>query len=1099
MKIHATSFLFAIAVFFALPSVDAQVDARMLRFPDVSETHITFVYAGDIWVVGKNGGLAQKLSSPLGEESRPRFSPDGSKIAFTAYYDGNPEVYVIPAMGGQPTRITYHPMWDGLIDWYPDNQNLLIGSARESGNQRFAQFFKISAEGGLAEKLPVPYGGNGSISTNMEKIAYNPGGRASQNWKRYEGGNAPDIWIFDLKSLESQNITDHPRTDADPMWHGDKVYFLSDRGKENRQNIWVYNTSDGSSRQLTEFKKSDIYYPSIGPDDLVFQSDGKLYLLNLESEATREVEISLSTDLASIQPRLKNVSKNIQSWNISPDGKRALFEARGDVFTVPYEHGYIRNLTRTSGIAERYPSWSPNGKHVAYWSDRSGEYELCLIPGDGSGEEKKLTRLGPGYRYQLFWSPDSKKLTFMDNTQTFSIYDVEEDKLTKVDRLPNMAHYNMGAFRVSWSEDSEWLAYSKQVSNMNSAIFLYKIKDKTIHQVTSGYYDDIQPVFDPEGKYLYFLTNRSFSSMYSDLDATWIYPNATQIVAASLRDTIPSPLAERNDEVEVKEEKTEEGKKGEKKENGDKENKGKNGKDEEKKDKSEDKEALGIDLAGLESRVVVLPMKAGNYSNLNALKGQIIFTRYPRSGTADGKPAVVAYILKDREEKTIIDDVGSYRLSADRKKMLVAQRGSYGIIDPKPGQKIETRLRTGELETLIDPRAEWHQILTEIWRKYRDYFYDENMHQVDWKDIRAKYDPLVDQCLTRWDLNVVLNEMVGELNASHTYIYGPPHESPPSQRFGMLGINWRRENGAFRIDHIVDGGDWDSEQRSPLAVTGIKAKAGDYILAVNGIKLDPDREPWAAFQGLANRTVELTVNDQATMEGARKVIIKTMSSESRLRNLEWMENNRKYVDKKSGGKIGYVYMPNTSTLGQLQLVRQFYAQLDKEGIIIDERFNGGGQLSDRFLELIMRPRIGYIYSRNGDLGNWPDKANFGPKAMLINGAAGSGGDALPWAFKELKAGPLVGTRTMGALIGPATGHSVIDGGGHTVPHGRLMYNDGSWFDEGHGVEPTHRVVADPTELARGRDPQMDKAIELIMEELKENPPQKMTRPAFQER
>lgn len=1065
----------------------------MLRFPDVSETHITFVYAGDIWVIAKEGGMAQRLSSPLGEESRPRFSPDGTKIAYTAYYDGNPEVYVIPAMGGVPQRITYHPMWDGLVDWYPDNQNLLIGSSRESGNQRTGQFYKINAGGGLAEKLPVPYGGNGSISGDMEKIAYNPDGRASSNWKRYEGGNAPDIWIFDMKTLESQNITDHPRTDADPMWFGDKIYFLSDRGEENRQNIWIYNTADASLRQLTKFKKSDIYYPSIGPNDLVFQSDGKLYLLNLETEKTMEVKVLLSTDLASVQPRLKNVSNNIQSWNISPDGKRALIEARGDVFSVPAEHGYIRNLTRTSGIAERYPAWSPDGKNVAYWSDRSGEYELCLVSGDGKDEEKKLTKLGPGYRYQLYWSPDSKKLVFMDNTQTFHIYDIEQDKITDVDRLPYMAHFSMGAFRVDWSEDSEWLAYEKFVSNRNSAIFLYQVKDKAIHQVTSGYYGDFSPVFDPDGKYLYFLTNRSFTSLYSDLDQTWIYPNATQIVVASLRDSIPSPLAARNDEVEVKDEKKDTKKK-------DKEKDGDKQEDQDvKKDKSKEDEALKIDLEGLESRVVVLPVKAGNYNNLNAIKGEILFTRYPRSGTADGKSAIVTYILKDREEKTIIEDVSAYRLSADGKKLLVAQRGSYGIIDPKPNQKMETRLPTTDLEAIIDPRAEWHQILTEVWRKYRDYFYDENMHQVDWENIRAKYDPLVDQCLTRWDLNVVLNELVGELNSSHTYIFGPPHEKPPSQRFGMLGVNWKMENGIFKIDHIVDGGDWDSEQRSPLAITGVKAKEGDYVLAVNGIPLDPKKEPWAAFQGLSNKTVELTINDKPSKEGSRKVIVKTMSSESRLRNLEWMEKNRIYVDEKSGGKIGYVYMPNTSTLGQLQLVRQYYAQLHKGGIIIDERFNGGGQLSDRFLELIIRPKIGYIYSRNGDLESWPSKANYGPKAMLINGAAGSGGDALPWAFKELNAGPLVGTRTMGALIGPATGHSVIDGGGHTVPHGRLMYNDGTWFDEGHGVEPTHRVVADPTKLARGADPQMDKAIELILIQLQQNPPEEMKRPAYQKR
>ncbi len=1096
MKNHITRFFFVITLLYFGLLANAQVDARMLRSPDVSETHITFVYAGDIWVVTKEGGMAQRLSSPLGEESKPRFSPDGSKIAYSAMYDGNPEIYVIPTMGGSPERITYHPMLDGLVDWYPDSQHLLISSSRESGRQRYRQFYQISSKGGLAEKLPVPYGENGSLSADMVKIAYTPEGEAKLNWKRYEGGNAPDIWIFDLNSRESKNISDHPASDADPMWQGDKIYFLSDRGEEKRQNIWVYNTGDATLRQITEFKESDIYYPSIGPKDLVFQSDGKLYLLNLETEESIEVKVSISTDLASVQPRLRKVSDNIQSWNISPDGKRALFEARGDVFTVPAEHGYIRNLTRTSGIAERFPAWSPDGKNVAYWSDRSGEYELCLRSGDGSGEEKKLTTLGAGFRYQLYWSPDSKKLVYMDNTQTFRIYDVDQNVLTDVDRCPYLAHYSMASFRISWSDDSEWLAYTKQVPNRNSAIFLYHVKDRAIHQVTSGYYEDFLPEFDPEGKYLYFMTNRSFSSISSDLDQTWIYPNATQIVAASLRADVPSPLAARNDEVEIK---TEEEK--DIKEDDDQKDEGKKDdkKNEEEEDETKEKESLKIDLDGFESRVVVLPMKPGNYNNLNALKGQILFTRYPRSGTANGKSAIISYNLKDREEKTIMEDAGRYALSADRKKIMVAQKRNFGIVDPKPNQKIKTNLRTNELEAMIDPRAEWHQILVEVWRKYRDYFYDERMHEVDWNEIRAKYDALVDQCLTRWDLNVVLKEMVGELNSSHTYIYGPPHERPPSQRFGMLGVNWKLDNGAFMIDHIVDGGDWDSEERSPLTVTGMKVNKGDYVLAVNGIPLDAEKEPWAAFQGLADRTVELTVNDKPSMEGSRKVILKTMSTETRLRNLQWMEENRKYVEEKSGGKIGYIYMPNTGTLGQLQLVRQFYAQLDKEGIIVDERFNSGGQLSDRFLELLTRPRIGYIYSRNGDLEDWPAKANYGPKALLINGFSGSGGDALPWAFKELKAGPIVGTRTLGALIGPTTGHSVIDGGGHTVPHGRLMYNDGRWFDEGHGVEPDYKVVADPTKLANGIDPQMDKAIELILTELEQDPPKKMEPPPFQKR
>jgi tricorn protease len=1074
--------------FFTIHPAGAQVDARMLRSPDISATHIAFVYAGDIWVVDKEGGMAHNLSSPPGEEISPRFSPDGSKIAYTAMYDGNPEIYVISSLGGTPVRITYHPMPERVVDWYSDNRHLLFASSRESGRQRFSQFYKIAAEGGLAEKLPVPYGEYGSLSPDMQKLAYTPERGASLNWKRYEGGYASDIWIFDLKTLEATRITENPGTDAEPMWHGDRIYFLSDRGKEKRQNIWVYNTNDGSMRQVTMFSEFDIYDPSIGPEDMVFQADGKLYRMSLESEKPLEVRITLATDLASVQPRLTDVSGYIQSWQIGPDGNRAIFEARGDVFTVPAEHGYIRNLTRTPGIAERYPAWSPDGRNVAYWSDRTGEYELYMRPGDGTGGEEQLTKLGPGYRYNLFWSPDSKMLAFIDNTQQINIYTLESRKLTRVDYLPFQSHPAMQGFRPSWSANSEWLAYDKQMPNRHSALFLYHVKDQSIHQVTSGYYHDFQPAFDPGGKYLYFLTNRSFSALYSDLDQTWIYPNATRIAVASLRSDVASPLAERNDEVTVKEEE-----KNKKKENGEKKETEKDGKETKKQ------ENLIIETDSLEFRVIILPPDAGNYSNLAGIEGQIIYTRYPRSGSDESSPSIRTWILKDREEKTIIEDAGSYELSADGKKLLVSQRGSYGIIDAKPGQKIEKKLRTGEMEAMVDPRAEWHQVFADVWRKYRDYYYDENMHGVDWKAVRKKYEPLIEQSLTRWDLTVILEEMIGELNSSHTYVFGPSPENPPSQRFGMLGVDWKLENGAFRISRIIDGGAWDSEERSPLMISGVNVNEGDYILAVNGIPLDTGEEPWAAFQGLEDRTVELTVNGKPSMEGSRKLIIKTMDNENRLRNLEWMEENRSYVEKKSGGRIGYIYMPNTSGQGQEQLVRQLYAQMDKEAILIDERFNSGGQLSDRFLELLMRPRIGYIFFRNGDLEDWPEMANFGPKAMLINGWSGSGGDALPFGFKILGAGPIVGTRTMGALIGPATGHSTIDGGGHTVPSGRIMGKDGKWFNEGHGVDPDYPVIADPSMLARGVDPQMDKAIELLLEELEKNPPIRMKHPPFEKR
>ncbi|MGD2216503.1 MAG: PDZ domain-containing protein [Gemmatimonadales bacterium] len=1069
--------LIAIALI-AIPArpLQAQIDARMLRQPDVSNTHIAFVYAGDIWVVPKSGGTAQRLSSPSGEESVPRFSPDGSTIAFTGNYDGNADIYTIPTLGGEPLRITHHPMVDRVVDWYPDGRSILYASSMESGRQRFNQFYRVAGQGGLPEKLPVPYGEFGAISPDGELLAYMPRSRDFRTWKRYRGGWAPEIWSFDLRDYSSRNITVSDANDAHPMWHGRTLYFLSDRGANLRHNIWAYDLDSEAFRQVTDFSDFDIHFPAIGPSDIVFEAGGRLYLLDLASEEYREVDVDVVTDLATVKPRSESVSDLIFNAWISPSGKRAVFEARGDLFTVPAEHGPIRNLTASSGTAERYPTWSPDGKYIAYWSDRSGEYELTLRPADGSGSEERLTSLGAGYRYRPHWSPDSKKLAFVDQAKTIYIYDVDSGRTLEVDQDMWMTHGGLNAFRVSWSADSRWMAYSRGLENRSGAIFLYDLEAGRLHQVTPGYYSDFQPTFDPDGKYLYYLSNRTFQPVYSDVDNTWVYPNATNIVAVSLRPDVPSPLAPRSDDEQAETE-DEEGE-----ENGD-----------------DGAEGVEIELENFEHRVVILPPEAGNYTQIQAVSGKVLYRRLPKTGSGDDESPIVFWDLEEREEKTVMADADGFLVTADGKKMLVRNNGSFAIVSVGPNQKMDTRLRTSEMETTIDPRAEWRQLFTDAWRLERDFFYDPGMHGVDWNAMRQRYGRLLDYAVTRWDVNFVIGELIAELNASHTYRGGGDIESAERRSVGLLGVDWSLESGAYRIEKIIDGAPWDAEVRSPLARPGVDVNEGDYVLAVNGVPLDTSKDPWASFQGLAGRTVELTVNSRPTMDGARNVLVETLRSETRLRHLAWIEGNRVRVEEASDGRVGYVYVRSTGGDGQRELVRQFAAQFHKDGLIIDERFNSGGQIPDRFVELLHRPPLAFWAVRSGADWQWPPVAHFGPKVMLINGWSGSGGDAFPYYFRKYGVGPLIGTRTWGGLIGVSGVPQLIDGGVATVPTFRMYSTDGVWFAEGYGVDPDIEVLEDPTPLARGVDPQLERAIQETLRLLEENPPVRAQRPGYEKR
>ncbi len=1064
----------------------AQVNARMLQYPDISSTHISFTYGGDVWIVAKEGGTAYKLTSAKGTELLARFSPDGKQIAFSGNYNGNVDVYVMPSLGGLPIRITHHGMNDRLVDWYPDGNFLLFASSRESGKQRFSQFYKVSKDGGMPEKLPIPYAEFGVLSPDGKKIAYTPRTRAFRTWKRYQGGMAADIYLFDLEKNTAENITNNIANDEFPMWTGNKIYFLSDRGDNKRNNIWSYDISSKQSKQITDFDEFDIHFPSIGSNEIVFEAGGLLYLLDLSTEKYHEVNISVVTDESTLMARNENVEKMIQNFSLSYNGNRTLFEARGEIFSVPTENGPVINLTQSSGVAERYPAYSPNGKYAAYFSDRSGEYELTVRDMEKPSGEKKLTSLGEGFRYQIFWSPNSKAIAFIDQTMTIYVYDMDKDKTTKVDQNKWMYEGDLENFSASWSSDSRYLAYGKELDSRTTAIGIFDTKDGQTRQVTSGYYNDVKPVFDPSGKYLFFLTNRSFKPVYGDFDNTWIYPNSTKIAVVTLTKDFMSPLAPKNDSSIVK--KDEEKKSDEKKDD----------KKDVKKDVPKVKE-VKIDFDGFEQRVVILPPAAGNIANLQAVTGKVIFHRMPNNGSDDKKKPVSYYDLEKREEKTILDDADAFQISADEKKILVSKQKSFSVVDIAPDQKMDKKLPTNQLEMTVVPRDEWKQIFNDVWRLDRDFFYDKNMHGVDWKAMKKQYGNLIDNAMTRGDVNYIIGELIAELNSSHTYRGGGDDETPLQRKVGYLGIDWELKNGAFAIKKIVKGAQWDTEVRSSLDESGLNVTAGNYILAVNGVTLDITEDPWAAFDGLADKTIELTVNNKPSWDGAWNIIVKTMSDETRLRNLEWIESKRKRVNEATGGKIGYIYVPSTGLDGQDELVRQFYAQFTKEGLIIDERFNNGGQIPDRFIELLDRKPLAFWAVRDGKNWQWPPVANFDPKVMLINGWSGSGGDAFPDFFRKAKLGPLVGARTWGGLIGISGAPRLIDGGSITVPTFRMYDPDGKWFKEGHGVDPDIEVPEDYTKLSKGVDNQLEIAIEEVMKLYKENPSVNPKQPPYEKR
>ena len=1118
----------------ASAAADVTPHGGMIRYPDVSASQIVFVYANDIWLVPREGGVALPLASPPGQESFPRFSPDGKSIGFIGNYDGDRDLYTVPITGGPAFRVTHEPSNEILSDWTPDGK-LLFWQSGLAGLARQTQLFTVSPEGGMPTKLPPAYGAVGAISGN--RLAFTPHSRDMRTWKRYMGGMATDIWVMNLDDLSSERVTDWGGTDTQPMWNGDDLYYLSDAGPEHRLNIWKRDAG-GKRTQVTDYADYDVKWPAIGPGpdgagEIVFQHGSGVYLLSLASGEATRVEITIPGDRPKIRPRTVDAGDNLTSWDISSTGNRAVLEARGDIWTVPAKHGTPRNLTRTDGASDRYPAWSPDGRWVCYVSDADGEYEYYVTQSDGKGEPRQLTDGDKTFFFGAVWSPDSDEIAYMDKAGNMYLTDVEDAETVVFDR-DEWANTKP----LSFSHDGTWIAYSKTAVNSLDAIWLYNTETGDKHRVTGDMFDNTNPVFDREGKYLYYTSTQDFEGpVYQDVGTPFVYVNSQRLMVVPLRDDIASPFAPKIDE-----EKWDKKDKDEKKaddENADDDNgdaagdddangsdeadddSGDDGNDQgegtdddggdqaddadeagdedaaaaddDDGDKAGDKEEekpLEIDLIGFEARAIRLPVDRGRFRNLSVNdKNKLI---YVRADEGADKPAIKIFDVsaeeKDRKEETVMDDARAYTISADGKKLMIAKNGSYAIADAKKGAKMDDKVQTKGLDVTIDPRDEWEEVFTDAWRRHRDFFYVENMHGVDWDAVREQYDAMLADATSREDVSFIIGEMISELNIGHAYYFGGDVEDQPSRNVGMLGCDFELADGAYRISRILTGGDWDADARGPLSQPGVDVKEGDYLLAVNGIKVDTTKDPWAAFIGLAGKTITLTVSDKPEIDDdAREAIVETIGGEGDLRYRAWIEDNRRHVDEATDGRVGYIHVPDTGINGQNELFRQFFGQMEREALIIDERWNGGGQLPNRFIELLNRPRTNYFARRDGRDWPTPFDSHQGAKCMLINGLAGSGGDMFPWLFRHHKLGPLIGMRTWGGLVGITGMPGLIDGGYTSVPSFGFYETDGTWGVEGYGVAPDIEVIDHPTALAKGEDPQLDKAIEVMEKAVRDNP------------
>ncbi len=1211
--------------------------AAMLRYPDISGDRIVFAYANGLWTVDRNGGTAQPVADPPGTEAFPRFSPDGKSIAFLGNYEGNRDIYVTPIAGGIPVRVTYHPTTELPTDWMADGR-ILFSASGMGTYPRAPQIFAVNAAGGLPDEFPVPYGANPTVSADGRFLAYTPHSTDTRTWKRYRGGMATDIWVYDLQENTAQRVTQWEGTDTLPMWHGSTLYYLSDAGPEHRLNIWSCDARGGNRKQITNFSDFDVKWPSVGPDDgsggeIVFQQGADLQVLDLATRKVRVVPVQVPGARARLRPQVVEAGNFIDAWDISPSGKRAVVCARGDIWTLPAENGIPRNLTTTNGVFEREPTWSPDGKWIAYCGDNAeGGYDLFTLAADGSGERKQWTKDG-AFKSDINWSPDSKWIAYAGSNNSLFLLDFASGE----SKLIMREAWNDNPPSPRWSHDSSWIAFAhSDPSGRSNQISVFDVESGETRTISSPMFPAGTPTFDRAGEWLYVPSDQEFSARYGSLDTTWIYDNSEVLLAVPLRADVKAAwqVLETDEEKPEEPKKTADKKSGDKKStdqesakaptpsgawkcsaktaddaveftlvitvtDGDKlaatfsserlsgdlagswdaanktlrlegskdgarylleltidgdsvkgsasvttdegekkyeitgsrstddtkptekpaedskpadDSKSADAKAEEAKpeDPKAKRKGFKIDFDGIIERTVRVPsVSRGAFGTLAVNdKGHLIFVRRSENGGIK----IIDVREKKPAEKAVTGG-GSFTITPSGKQILVPEGGGARIVDAAAGGASKTVVNR-PMRVEVDPRVEWRQMVRDAWLIFRDFFYDPNMHRVDWKKVLDNYLALVDDANSREDVSFIISEMISELNVGHAYYQGGESESGPSSNTGMLGIDYALGSGtrpdgseakAYRIARLFEGAPWDTDARNPLRAPEVNVKVGDYILEVNGTPMDTSKSPWAAFAGLGDRTTSLLVSDKPYKDpSARTVVVRLLDSEADLRYRSWVECNRAYVESRSGGRVGYVYVPNTGVDGQTELVRQILGQRGRDALIVDDRWNGGGQIPTRFIELLDRPVTNWWARRDVNGQPWPPDGHFGPKVMLINGLAGSGGDMFPWLFRQSKLGPLVGSRTWGGLVGISGNPSLIDGAGIRVPKFAFYESDGTWGVEGHGVDPDFPVTDDPGLMRGGPsrggvDPQMDKAIELMEQALRDRPHKQVPIPPYPDR
>lgn len=1062
--------IFSLFLLAGVPSLLMAADeARLLRFPATNGSEIVFSYAGDLYKVSAAGGEAQRLTSHVGYEMFPRFSPDGKTIAFTGQYDGNTEVYTMPAEGGEPLRVTYTATnsRDDLGDrmgpnnivmaWTPDGSRIVYRN--RIGDGFSGKLFTVDKEGGLSDVIPLPEGGFCSYSPDGKRLAYNRVMREFRTWKYYKGGMADDIWIYDPEKKKVENITDNPAQDIIPMWIGDEIFYISDR--DRTMNIFVYNTKTKQTQKVTDFTEYDVKFPSASGHTIVFENGGYLYKMDAASKKPEKVNITLASDNIYARSEIKDGMDYITDASLSPDGKRLTVTARGEVFNVPAEKGVTRNITRSPGAHDRNAQWSPDGKQIAYISDGTGETELYVQDAAG-GEPIQLTKNNDTYIRGFEWSPDSKKIVYTDRKNRINLLDVASKQVTTLLQDP------MGEPRgVTFSPDNRWLTYMRTTDNTYSIVYVYNIADKKEYPITDKWYESSSPAFSKDGKYLIFASARDFNPTYGSLEWNHVYNNMYGVYLALLSKETPSPFMEKDPEVAVAKEETKKEESAKKADT-----------------KKEDASApiVKIDFDGIADRLIKLPISPSYYGNFYSDGNKVYY--WGRGGTK-------VYDLKKQKEEVVADGA-SMGVDAEGKKAAFFKGNHLYVTDIPSGKAdLSEPVDLSNMKITTDYPQEWAQIFDEAWRAFRDGFYLENMHGVDWKAIKAKYAVLLPYVKTRLDLNYVIGEMIGELNCGHAYVN--PGETKRADRIktGLLGAEISRDkSGFFRLEKILEGASWSKKLRSPLTEPGIEAKAGEFIVAIDGVPTNTVKDLYSLLVGKANVPTEISLNSKPQLAGAHKIVISPLEEEYSLYHYNWVQNNIKKVDEASKGKIGYIYIPDMGPEGLNEFSRYFYPQLDKEGLIIDDRANGGGNVSPMILERLSREPYRLTMRRgSARIGTVPDAVQVGPKVCLINKYSASDGDLFPWGFRALGLGKLIGTRTWGGIVGISGPLPYMDGTDIRVPF-FTSYDakSGEWIIENHGVDPDILIDNDPIKEWNGEDQQLNRAIEEVMKELQNRKP-----------